>query len=66
MIYRKFKLAIEIDGRLYHTGAEVFESDRCRQNLPVLNGWCVLRFTSTMIEERPAEVIAMVHEAMRC
>jgi very-short-patch-repair endonuclease len=36
---------IEIDGRLYHTGAEVFETDRRRQNLLVLDGWCVLRFT---------------------
>jgi very-short-patch-repair endonuclease len=64
VIFRKLKLAIEIDGRLYHTGAEVFESDRWRQNLLILNGWCVLRFTWTMIEECPAEVIAMVLEAI--
>jgi very-short-patch-repair endonuclease len=55
---------IEIDGRLYHTGAEVFETDRWRQNLLVLDGWWVLRFTWTMIEERPEEVIAMVLEAI--
>jgi very-short-patch-repair endonuclease len=64
VVFRKLKLAIEIDGRLYHTGAEVFESDRWRQNLLVLNGWCVLRFTWTMIEEFPAEVIAIVLEAI--
>ena len=64
VVFRKLKLAIEIDGRLYHTGAEVFESDRWRQNILVLNGWCVLRFTWTMIEERPAEVIAIVLEAI--
>jgi very-short-patch-repair endonuclease len=64
VVFRKLKLAIEIDGRLYHTGAEVFESDRWRQNILVLNGWCVLRFTWTMIEEFPAEVIAIVLEAI--
>ena len=30
----------------------------------VLHGWCVLRFTSAMIDERPAEVMAMVREAL--
>jgi very-short-patch-repair endonuclease len=64
LIFRRFKLMIEVDGRLYHTGAEVFETDRRRQNLLVLDGWCVLRFTWAMIEERPAEVIAMVLEAI--
>jgi len=64
LIFRKLKLVIEIDGRLYHTGAEVFETDRRRQNLLVLDGWCVLRFTWTMIEERPEEVIAIVLEAI--
>lgn len=64
ILSRKLKLVIEIDGRLYHTGAEVFETDRWRQNLLVLDGWWVLRFTWTMIEERPEEVIAMVLEAI--
>ena len=64
VIFRHLKLIIEIDGRLYHTGAEVFESDRWRQNLLILDGWCVLRFTSAMIEERPEEVLVMVREAI--
>ncbi len=64
VIFRKLKLVIEIDGRLYHTGPEVFETDRRRQNLLVLDGWCVLRFTWAMIEERPEEIIAMVREAI--
>jgi very-short-patch-repair endonuclease len=64
VIFRKLKLVIEIDGRLYHTGTEVFESDRWRQNLLILDGWLVLRFTRTMIEERPQEVIAMIREAL--
>jgi very-short-patch-repair endonuclease len=64
ILFRKLRLVIEIDGRLYHTGAEVFETDRWRQNLLVLDGWWMLRFTWTMIEERPEEVIAMVGEAI--
>ena len=62
--FRHIKLAIEIDGRLYHNDSEVFESDRWCQNLLILDGWCVLRFTYSMIDERPAEVIAMVCEAL--
>jgi very-short-patch-repair endonuclease len=64
VIFQKLKLVIEIDGRLYHTGPEVFETDRWRQNLLVLDGWCVLRFTWAMIEERPEEIIAMVRQAI--
>jgi very-short-patch-repair endonuclease len=65
VIFRKLRLAIEIDGRLYHNGVEVFESDRSRQNLLILDGWCVLRFTWNMIEERPEEVIATVRDAIQ-
>ncbi len=64
VLFRNLNLAIEIDGRLFHTGADVFETDRSRQNQLVLDGWCVLRFTWTMIEERPETVLAMVREAI--
>ena len=64
VLFRNLKLAIEIDGRLFHTGADVFETDRSRQNQLVLDGWCVLRFTWTMIEEQPETVLAMVREAI--
>jgi very-short-patch-repair endonuclease len=64
VIFRHLKLVVEIDGRLFHTGAEVFETDRWRQNKLVLAGWCVLRFTWTMIEEQPETVLAMVREAI--
>ena len=43
---RPIRLIIEIDGREFHTDPEVFESDRSRQNLLVLDGWRVLRFTT--------------------
>ncbi len=63
-MFRRLRLVIEIDGRFTTQAAEVFETDRWRQNLLVLDGWCVLRFTWAMIEERPEEVIAMVREAI--
>jgi very-short-patch-repair endonuclease len=64
VIFHEIKLIVEIDGRLFHTAAEVFETDRWRQNQLVLNGWCVLRFTWTMIQEQPETVLAMVREAI--
>jgi very-short-patch-repair endonuclease len=64
VVFRGVKLVIELDGRLYHSGSEVFETDRWRQNLLILDGWCVLRFTSAMIDERPMEVMAMAREAL--
>lgn len=64
VVFRGVKLAIEIDGRLYHSGREVFEIDRWRQNLLIIDGWCVLRFTWAMIDERPDEVIAAVTAAL--
>jgi very-short-patch-repair endonuclease len=63
--FRHIKLAIEIDGRLYHNDSEVFETDRWRQNLLILDGWCVLRFTRAMIDDRPEEVISMVRNALQ-
>ena len=65
VIFRRQRLVIEIDGRRFHSGSEVFESDRKRQNLLVLHGWRVLRITWRVIQEKPDQVIAMVREALR-
>ena len=64
VLFRGIRLLIEIDGREHHTGKEVFETDRWRQNLLLLDGWFVLRFTWAMLEERPDEVVAMVRAAL--
>jgi very-short-patch-repair endonuclease len=58
------KLAIEIDGREFHEGAEVFESDRYRQNDLINAGWRVLRFTPHMLAHRPAIVVATIRRAL--
>ena len=64
VVLRRHRLVIEIDGREFHSDPEVFESDRRRQNLLVLNGWRVLRITWRMITGDPDQVIAMVREAI--
>ncbi len=58
------KLAVEIDGREFHEGAEAFERDRYRQNDLINAGWRVLRFTSRMLEDRPAIVVATIQTAL--
>ncbi len=64
VLFRGIRLLIEIDGREHHTGKEVFETDRWRQNVLMLDGWFVLRFTWAMLEECPDEVVAMVRAAL--
>jgi very-short-patch-repair endonuclease len=63
-LFRRERLIIEVDGRQFHSEPEVFESDRWRQNLLILDGWCVLRFTWRMLEERPGEVLAIIRRAL--
>jgi very-short-patch-repair endonuclease len=58
------RLAVEIDGREFHTGPTEFERDRWRQNDLVNAGWRVLRFTARMLEETPHLVLAVIAEAL--
>jgi very-short-patch-repair endonuclease len=64
VLFRDVRLVVEIDGREYHSAKDAFETDRWRQNVLVLEGWCVLRFTWAMVKERPDEVLAMVRRAL--
>ena len=63
--FRRLKLAIEIDGWEFHNSREVFESDRRRQDLLVINGWRVLRFTWRMVADEPEWVISVLRTAMQ-
>lgn len=63
-VFRGLRLLIEVDGWKFHSGPEVFETDRWRQNLLVLDGWCILRFTHAMLTERPEEVLAIIRRAI--
>ncbi len=57
-------IALEIDGRAHHTDRAAFESDRLRQNMLVLLGWTVLRFTWEQLSGDPAAVVRVIREAV--
>lgn len=57
-------LFIEGDGFGVHGTRTAFEDDRWRQNLLVVAGWRVLRFTWRQLVERPAEVARQIREAL--
>jgi very-short-patch-repair endonuclease len=59
------RIAIEIDGRAYHSGPREFQHDRTRQNALVAAGWIVLRFTWFDLTRRPDYVVAAVRAAVR-
>lgn len=59
------RLAIEIDGRAWHSDAERFQRDRSRQNALVNAGWTVLRFTWDDLISRPQYVAKTVRKALQ-
>ncbi|PRC42647.1 hypothetical protein C6A85_000000109405 [Mycobacterium sp. ITM-2017-0098] len=59
------KVAIEVDGFAFHSGAEEFQIDRTRQNDIVLMKWTVLRFTWLDLAESPERVVALIQAAIR-
>lgn len=58
------KVAIEVDGFAFHSGAEEFQVDRTRQNDIVMMRWTVLRFTWLDLVEYPERVLAMIRAAI--
>jgi very-short-patch-repair endonuclease len=60
----ELKIAIEVDGRAFHSDRRSFERDRERQNMLVLRGWVVLRFTWERLVHGPDGVIAEVAAAL--
>lgn len=64
IVFADHRLVLEVDGKHFH-GEGRFEYDRWRQNALVLDGWRVLRFTWTMIDEHPERVVETVRTALR-
>jgi very-short-patch-repair endonuclease len=59
------RLAIEVDGKLYHDEfSDRFEDDRARQNELINAGWRVLRFTWRQLKDRPDLVMATISRSM--
>jgi very-short-patch-repair endonuclease len=60
----ELKIAIEVDGRAFHSDGRAFERDRERQNMISLKGWLILRFTWERLVHDPEGVIAEVAAAV--
>ena len=60
MLFEAEMLVIEIDGYRYHGGREEFEDDRVRQNIFMVAGYTVLRFTWRQLKMSPRQVAAQV------
>ncbi|HEX5145196.1 MAG TPA: DUF559 domain-containing protein [Mycobacterium sp.] len=58
------KVIVEIDGWAFHSDQAAFQNDRVRQNVLMLNGWTVLRFTWRDLVDQPERVIAAVRRAI--
>jgi very-short-patch-repair endonuclease len=62
--YPDLSIAIEADGREFHTGREATQSDLNRQNQIVLGSWRILRFTWWDVTRRPKHVAAVIRSAI--
>ena len=56
--YPELQLAIELDGRAWHTRERDFARDRERDRAAQLAGWRVLRYTWDEVTRRPRQVAA--------
>ena len=58
--YPDERIAIELDGRRWHSDAAAFESDRRRDQRALLQGWRTIRFTWRQVNQHPDEVVAVL------
>ncbi len=65
LLFPEQRLIVEIDGYETHAHHDAFVRDRERQNLLVLAGFRVLRFTWEHVTNRPEYIVATVRAALR-
>lgn len=58
------KVAVEADGRRWHSDASAFERDRLRHNALTAGGWKVLRVTERQVRADPARVRDRVRQVL--
>ena len=63
-LWRRERLAVELDGYAAHSGSQAFEDDRERDLWLTLNGYEVVRFTYEQLTREPAAVVAAVRELL--
>jgi very-short-patch-repair endonuclease len=61
LAYPELRIAIEVDSWEYHAQRSAFDDDRVRGNLIVLEGWVLLRYTSSMSDD---EIVAITAAAL--
>ncbi|MDJ0396532.1 DUF559 domain-containing protein [Rhodococcus sp. G-MC3] len=59
------RVIIEIDGRDHHIDPRAFNNDRRRQNIVVLDGWIVLRYSAAMVMAHLDIVVDEIIETLR-
>jgi hypothetical protein len=64
LAYPELRIAVELDSRRHHLGAQAFEADRPRQNQLELHGWIVLRYTWKAYVHRPQQLLAEIARAI--
>lgn len=63
--FNEHKLAVEVDGWQYHGKFKSgFQRDRVKQNLLVVEGWRLLRFTYKQIMNDPDGCISMIERCL--
>lgn len=65
LLARAARVAVEVDGREFHSAPGVFVQDRVRQNALVLDGWVVLRFAAATVLQDPDAVAEQVVAVVR-
>jgi very-short-patch-repair endonuclease len=65
LAYPVVKLALEADGRRWHSSRADFQRDRTRGNLLAAQGWTVLRFTADDIRNRSSKVATEIAGLLR-
>lgn len=62
--YPDLGIVIEADGNEFHLARQAHERDTDRQNVLILNGWLVLRFTWFMVTRQPKVVADAIRMAI--
>lgn len=63
-VWRRSRVVVELDGRAFHRGRELWERDLDRSNRLRADGWRLYRFTWRMVKDSPESVVEMLRGAM--
>lgn len=63
-LWRSARLAVELDGRAWHSDAEAFETDRARDRALVAAGWRPIRVTWRHLHDAPDALAGEIRSAL--